>query len=318
MNNGGQKKINQMITDQIVEKIQAVKEGKEKLLPWQKDWIGGKPPQNPETKNIYKGWNTFNLNWIADSMGYNSPYWLSKKAFINKKAKLDYKEYKKSSIVTAWIKSSYKIEEDGEEKTIYTGKEYYIYWQVWNSDQFLKGEGTLGNIALPKIDIDYLHETITPQKDAMLIIEDYLASNRHHLKNKNPLQVEHIGNKACYNPSQHILKMPPIKQFTVDWNYPMTFFHELVHSTGHNDLIKRNLQNGFGTGDYSFEELVAEIGAVFLGNQCNLPFKFENSISYIDGWLKKLKSNPNWIIKAGSKAQYASDYILGETNGKNM
>ena len=227
---------------------------------------------------------------------------------------MTYEEFKKPSIVTAWIRNSYKTEEDGKEKTIYTGNGYYKYWKVWNSDQFLKETGTLGNIILPEINPDHLHETITPQEDAMLIIEDYLASNKHHLKDTSPLQILHTGNKACYIPSQHILKMPPIDKFLVDWDYPMTFFHELVHSTGHNDLLKRNIKNGFGTGDYSFEELVAEIGAVFLGNQCNLNFKFENSISYIDGWLKKLKSNPDWIIKAGSKAQYASDYIIGEQN----
>jgi len=38
----------------------------------------------------------------------------------------------------------------------------------------------------------------------------------------------------------------------------------------------------------------------------------ENSAAYIQGWLKKLKSDKKLVVQAAAQAQKASDYILGE------
>ncbi len=36
----------------------------------------------------------------------------------------------------------------------------------------------------------------------------------------------------------------------------------------------------------------------------------DNSAAYIEGWLKKLKSDKRFIVSAASLAQHAVDYIL--------
>ena len=38
---------------------------------------------------------------------------------------------------------------------------------------------------------------------------------------------------------------------------------------------------------------------------------FDNSASYIQSWLRKLKDDKTLIVKAASQAQKAVDYILG-------
>lgn len=38
----------------------------------------------------------------------------------------------------------------------------------------------------------------------------------------------------------------------------------------------------------------------------------QNSASYIKGWLKPLEDNPEWVVKAASKAQKAVQMIVGE------
>ena len=74
-----------------------------------------------------------------------------------------------------------------------------------------------------------------------------------------------------------------------------------------------------GDEKYAFEELVAELGASLLCKHFNiLPSEaledgLENQVSYLASWLKRLESDPKMIIRAGSKAQRAMDYILGTT-----
>ena len=44
---------------------------------------------------------------------------------------------------------------------------------------------------------------------------------------------------------------------------------------------------------------------------------FDNSASYIQSWLRKLRDDKTLIIKAASQAQKAVDYILGVSYNEN-
>ena len=63
---------------------------------------------------------------------------------------------------------------------------------------------------------------------------------------------------------------------------------------------------------YSQEELVAELGAMFLCNITGVEPKDneQNSQAYINGWIKHLKNNPKEIIFASSQAQKSVEFIL--------
>lgn len=71
----------------------------------------------------------------------------------------------------------------------------------------------------------------------------------------------------------------------------------------------------FGSETYSKEELVAEFGAAFLCAHAGIENTVNNSAAYINGWLRKLQSDPKLAILAASQGQRASDYILN-TNEK--
>ncbi|AHW60647.1 hypothetical protein SAMN05444285_12372 [Draconibacterium orientale] len=59
------------------------------------------------------------------------------------------------------------------------------------------------------------------------------------------------------------------------------------------------------------EELVAEMGAAYLCGICGIEnATIDNSAAYIEGWLKKLKSDKKFIVMASGLAQKAVDYIL--------
>lgn len=68
---------------------------------------------------------------------------------------------------------------------------------------------------------------------------------------------------------------------------------------------------------YSFEELIAEIGASFLVNQAGIQWDETDSQAYINGWISFLKEqNAITVISAASKAKKASRYILGGETGE--
>ena len=107
--------------------------------------------------------------------------------------------------------------------------------------------------------------------------------------------------------------MPTLDTFTTSEHYYATFYHEAVHSTGHESRLNRKLGNVFGSPEYAREELTAELGASFLCGVTGIDTKpvTENRDAYIKGWLKALKNDNKCIMVASGKAGKASDYILG-------
>ena len=81
--------------------------------------------------------------------------------------------------------------------------------------------------------------------------------------------------------------------------------------------MNRNIETStFGSKDYSFEELIAEIAAAILMNETGIEIQqtFENSAGYIKSWLSKLKDDKKMIVTASSAAQKAADLILNKIN----
>ena len=109
--------------------------------------------------------------------------------------------------------------------------------------------------------------------------------------------------------------MPKRTFFSSEAEYYSTFFHEIVHSTGHHTRLNRLLGTGKKTKAYAKEELVAEFGALFLTAEIGAAYHtLENSAAYIKGWKSRLIDQMNkdnkFFIHAVSQAKKAADYIL--------
>lgn len=59
------------------------------------------------------------------------------------------------------------------------------------------------------------------------------------------------------------------------------------------------------------EGMVAELGSFMLANETGMPAKIENHASYIEHWLKVLKTDKKAIFIASAKASQACDFIMG-------
>jgi antirestriction protein ArdC len=116
--------------------------------------------------------------------------------------------------------------------------------------------------------------------------------------------------------------MPKIETFRSSESYYGTLFHELVHSTGHNERLNRLemiKSNGMRSEDYAKEELTAEMGASYLKSFAGIPIeKLENNAAYIQHWLERLKNDKRFIVHASAQAQKATDFILNVGNEREL
>ena len=303
------KDVYQIITDKVIEGV------KEKGLQWFKTWNGADDvPMSYTTKKAYKGINHLLLAWDMDLYGYTDNEFIT----INQAKKLggQIKKGSKRSMVV-FYNVSYKdtntniyyrndkaLEKAGLNKNSKGIQPFFTprYYNVFNVSCFK------GLKITTKADKDKaLAGTIFQKIDeAENVWDNYI----------NRPSLTFGGDKACYYPSTDKIKMP--KKDSKAWkgvegNYYKTFFHEMIHSTGHEDRLNRKLsgvQNN--KKDYSKEELVAELGAMFLSGITGIECKDDdkNHIAYIQGWLENLESNPKWIISASSQSQRAVEHIL--------
>ena len=94
-------------------------------------------------------------------------------------------------------------------------------------------------------------------------------------------------------------------------NSNRSMFHELSHWTAHKTRLDRPIMNKQGSKAYAFEELIAEISANF--TSCHLGFEYSTQHSaYVQSWLEVLKEDKQAIFKTSSKAQKATEFILGK------
>lgn len=182
---------------------------------------------------------------------------------------------------------------------------------------------------LPKVNIEIsdkgdLDNSVVDNKKAMSIINTWKKELTNGVKVGNP----------SYNPRLDNINMPSLenfKEFTENNGYGVevgedewvhTFFHEIVHSSGHKSRLNRKGITGLGSthkwGDavYSQEELTAEIGSFGLAHFCgmNLDNTIANSGAYITNWSKYLKDKSGQVAYAVGDSLKAVKYILSKAN----
>jgi len=130
---------------------------------------------------------------------------------------------------------------------------------------------------------------------------------------KDGLNIQYTGVQPCYIPSWDTVQIPDIGNFKSSEDYYSSLFHEIAHSTGHESRLKRAGVSKIDTGDehqYSYEELVAEIGAAFLMAETGLRINYKNTSAYVKGWSEFLKENKKAIFQASAEARKAVQYVL--------
>jgi antirestriction protein ArdC len=136
------------------------------------------------------------------------------------------------------------------------------------------------------------------------------------MNNPPKLTVVDFGNRAFYNIANDEVTIPSISRFDPQSEYYGTLYHELVHSTGHPSRLNRFNSTHIRQEDeeYSFEELIAEMGGAYLYTLTgiNTDKMYDNSTGYIQYYMKEMTKDSRYLLRAASLAQKATQYILGE------
>ncbi|SCG83670.1 DNA primase traC [Proteiniborus sp. DW1] len=277
-----------------------VKSLKENRLDWKKEWKGQSMiPINGTNNKRYKGINRFWLGFVSLEKGYTDPRWCTfnqirnKGWRLNKGAKGEQVEYwmpydfVKKKVIT-W--AEFNVVKDNPEKikNINFIAKYYV---VFNAKDIV------GIPPLPPIKINNIH----PDE----IIK--------RLSNNMGVEILNDGNdKAFYRPSEDKIHLPKPEYFTTDYAYNSTALHELAHSTGAKHRLNRNINNIFGSSDYAYEELIAEVTSCFMSVNLRTEQTEEhinNHKAYVQSWIQAISEKPETLIKAIREAEKIANYM---------
>jgi antirestriction protein ArdC len=275
-------KVYDIVTGKIIEQLE------NGVIPWKKPWGltgSGELPKNGITGRHYSGINLLMLEW-GESYYTWTQIQEQNKSCKDPKDRWHLKKGSKASIIVFFtVMEKEGKNEDPDRIPVIR------YYNVFKSSDI---EGC------PQPE-KRKHNTI---EEAEAILRNFTEVPIYH----------HNDNRAFYSPMEDYINVPEMSRFEVPEEYYCTLFHEMAHSTGHVSRLKRfvgpALNASFGSKLYSFEELIAELGASFLCGVCGIEQKtLENSAAYIDSWIKVLKEDNKIIVKAAAKAQKAADYI---------
>ena len=104
------------------------------------------------------------------------------------------------------------------------------------------------------------------------------------------------------------IQLPDRSSFHSSGALYATWAHEVIHSTGHCSRLARDLSGGMGEGGdggraCSREELVAELGAVLLGDRLEIGSAMANHAAYQGHWVELLKESPQVLLQVLSDAR---------------
>jgi len=91
--------------------------------------------------------------------------------------------------------------------------------------------------------------------------------------------------------------------------YYATWAHEIVHSTGHTSRLDRDLSGDYGSDAYAREELVAELGAVLLGDRLEIGSAVDNHAAYCQHWIRLLRETPAVLFQVLGEARRAVELV---------
>lgn len=195
-------------------------------------------------------------------------------------------------------------------------KELRIYSRCVGLQGYVVFNLSQTTLEYPKVSITQLAEDRKNQIKKDVKAEDIVNG---YLENGGPAlrRTVSMNGTCCYQPYVDMVMVPEIEHFKSEAGYYSTLFHELVHSTGHETRLKRDLSGSFGSKNYAEEELIAELGASLLME--NTSYKeedyIENNTAYLQSWAKRVSEIEDFdrvLYWAFQGARKAADWIVGK------
>ena len=283
-----------IIRDNLVEQLE------NNSNKWHQSFINKNMPTNAVTGKHYNSTNFFNLNFVANINNYGQNIWASFLDWKKIGCKINTGETHKAKVL---YYGTFKKENEK------TNKEDVIPFlkatPVFNIAQVDLSECTL------KFDnTDNVNKVVSIQE-----IDNFV--------NDTAVEIKHSNDGRCYYAkTTDYIHMTNKENFIKTSygdetsNYYSVLFHELIHSTGHNQRLDRFKDNDKKFKDnaqqsYAFEELIAECGAIMLCQKFNLEktIRVDHAL-YIKSWISALKNDVKFLTSSLTRAYKATDYLI--------
>ena len=263
---------------------------------WSPPWHGADPlPRNALTGRRYRGVNVLTLWVSAQANGFVDPRWST---------------YRQWSALGAQVRRG----ERGTPVLFYRDLLGYGIDTAAAADdavRFVARTSAVFNAAQVDAAPDL---PISPPSPAVIeplpILAAFVAATG--------AQIIEGGTRACYLPATDTIHLPPPTAFHSAEGYAGTLTHELIHWAGAPPRLHRDLAGCFGSRAYAAEELVAELGAVFVVADLGLARSpHPDHAAYVAHWLPLLRADPRALATAASHASRAATYLadLQEAGG---
>jgi antirestriction protein ArdC len=251
---------------------------------WKKSWAGGAIAMNAVTGNQYRGGNLIAL-WVFGE-DFKSGYWATYRQWQSIGAQV-----RKGETGIRLIKwSPVPCKDHGpDERCQSCGKMVPNVFTVFNAAQV---DGWDGN-----------PENIRNEDERLADAEDFIKATG--------AAIEHSDEgRAYYRPSTDSITLPRFESFTDAEAYYATAAHELIHWTGAESRLNRDMEGKWGDDSYAGEELVAELGSAML---CATLGISENPrpdhAQYLKFWVGRLRDDYRLLWNAASAASKAVQYV---------
>jgi len=264
------------------------------VKPWTQPWSGGAGAIRPLRHNHqgYLGINVLILWATAQEAGYASPYWMT----YRQAGELG-GQVRKGEHSTQVVYYGSMVKEDQDAAKDEGGRKLVLFlrtFNVFNADQ------------IDRLPQPYYAKPAEPRALVERIPElDAFAR-------ATGADIREGGGRAFYRMDEDFIQMPDFGAFADAEVFYATRSHELVHWTRHPSRLDRDMgRKRWGDEGYAAEELIAELGAAFLGAELGLrPDHINDHAAYIGSWLKVLRDDRRFIFSAAAKAQEATDYLM--------
>lgn len=269
----------QEMTDKLIELVDDA--GK-----WSPPWhsMNLDMPQNAKTKASYRGLNVMMCWLTAMSKGYSSQRWATYNQWNDMGGNVK-KGEKGTQIV--FFKTDERENKNGDKQKVVIAKISHVF----NANQV---EGNCAAEPEPPKSIG--------EGERINLIEEFIRCTG--------AKIEHGLSGACYIPSTDKIRMPKFELFHDPFHYYSVLFHELIHWTGAEHRINRNLSTKFKSDAYAMEELVAEMGAAFLAAEWRIAnHTRDDHAAYLKGWLEIAKKDKMALFTAATQAAKAADFL---------
>lgn len=318
---GAKKGKKQSFREQVAQSfIQSLQEAPRE---WTKTWASNETgrPRNLVTGRAYRGLNMAYLKYIENRREFHDPRWLTYRQAVDagyqipKGTKMTPVEYffmydnlEKKTI--PWNRYN-ALSDDEKFERVNTangklaepgvsGTGIKPRYELRHRDHYVFNASQLEGV--PEFQFDRTVNDIAPSA-----VVDAVASGMQ-------VPIEHKEqDRAFYTPVLDRITLPLRSQFDSDYDYQATALHELGHATGHESRLDRNIRNRFGTPEYAFEELIAEITSCYMGEYIPQPMSeadMDNHLAYVQGWIKEIQSDNSYLFGAIREAERAADYMI--------